>query len=99
MLRSAKPMRKTKDVARNEWRRTATQRGYNKRWTRAAEEFRKRHPLCCMCEKEAKVSPAECVDHVIPHGGNDKLFWDERNWQSLCWLCHSKKTRSEQRRW
>lgn len=33
------------------------------------------------------------VDHVIPHRGNQKLFWDELgNWQSLCRTCGSRKS-------
>jgi 5-methylcytosine-specific restriction protein A len=81
-----------------EWRLTATQRGYNKRWTRAAALYRSQHPVCVMCERDGRVSPAECVDHIIPHKGDQELFWNERNWQGLCWVCHSQKTASEQGR-
>jgi 5-methylcytosine-specific restriction protein A len=35
------------------------------------------------------------VDHIIPHKGNMNLFWDKRNWQSMCGRCHSKKTAKE----
>jgi 5-methylcytosine-specific restriction endonuclease McrA len=24
------------------------------------------------------------VDHIIPHRGDDRLFWDRSNWQALC---------------
>lgn len=24
------------------------------------------------------------VDHIIPHKGDQKLFWDRKNWQVLC---------------
>jgi 5-methylcytosine-specific restriction protein A len=37
------------------------------------------------------------VDHIIPHKGDMKLFWDSDNWQGLCKSCHSKKTAKEQR--
>jgi 5-methylcytosine-specific restriction protein A len=39
--------------------------------------------------------PAIVVDHIIPHKGNYKLFWDKSNWQSLCKSCHDKKTARE----
>lgn len=39
--------------------------------------------------------PAEITDHVIPHRGNSKLFWDVKNLQSLCFSCHNKKTALE----
>ncbi|MGU3495920.1 HNH endonuclease [Xanthobacteraceae bacterium A53D] len=24
------------------------------------------------------------VDHIVPHKGDQKLFWDRSNWQALC---------------
>lgn len=39
---------------------------------------------------------ANVVDHVIPHGGDMKIFWDRKNWQSLCTTHHSgEKQRQE----
>ena len=32
------------------------------------------------------------LDHIIPHRGDQKLFWDEQNWQPLCKDCHDRKT-------
>ena len=29
------------------------------------------------------------VDHVIPHRGDQALFWDQGNWQTLCATHHS----------
>jgi hypothetical protein len=37
---------------------------------------------------KGKVAAAKIVDHVIPHKGNLKLFWDRANWQPLCKACH-----------
>ena len=37
-----------------------------------------------MSEAEGKVRPASVVDHITPHKGDQALFWDEANWQSLC---------------
>lgn len=28
------------------------------------------------------------VDHIDPHRGDMKKFWDSANWQSLCKTCH-----------
>ena len=42
-------------------------------------------------------APATDVDHIIPHRGDKKLFWDSGNWQSLCHECHSRKSYSERR--
>lgn len=27
---------------------------------------------------------ADVVDHIVPHKGDQSLFWNERNWQSCC---------------
>lgn len=78
-------------------RGTATKRGYSKRWSKLAELFRRKHPLCVACLAEGRSTPAQCVDHVRPWRGDRRLFWDQSNWQSLCNACHSRKTRSEAR--
>ncbi|MEP2204764.1 MAG: HNH endonuclease signature motif containing protein [Tateyamaria sp.] len=41
-------------------------------------------------------APATVVDHIIPHRGDEALFNDRNNLQSLCTPCHSRyKQRSE----
>ncbi len=70
----------------------ADARGYNAEWRKARAAYLRRHPLCVECQKEGKLTPATVVDHIIPHRGDSKLFWDESNWQSLCKGCHDRKT-------
>ena len=54
------------------------------------------HPLCVMCTAEGVTQAAEVVDHVVPHRGDQTLFWDQCNWQALCKLHHdSDKARLE----
>lgn len=38
---------------------------------------------------------ATVVDHIKPHRGDQRLFWDEDNWQALCKECHDRKTLTE----
>lgn len=78
-------------------RESATERGYNARWRKARLRFLHRHPLCEECKKQGKLVEATVVDHIIPHRGDKKLFWDETNWQALCKPCHDKKTWTEDR--
>jgi len=66
-------------------RPTAAARGYNHQWRKARAIYLIAHPVCVMCG-----APATVVDHIIPHGGDDRLFWDQHNWQALCTPCHSK---------
>ena len=70
----------------------ANERGYDGKWRKARARFLRRNPLCAECRKEGRLTPAMVVDHVIPHRGNQALFWDEGNWQPLCKVCHDKKT-------
>jgi 5-methylcytosine-specific restriction protein A len=77
-------------------RGTRTERGYNNRWLKARETYLRRSPLCVKCKEAGRLTPARIVDHIIPHNGDQDLFWDsENNWQSLCRSCHSRKTASE----
>lgn len=87
-------------------RGSAVERGYTWRWTCEAQQFLREFPLCGMrpggqapvmsqCQIQQWVTPATLVDHVIPHRGDQTLFWDrERNWQALCRECHDAKTRA-----
>ena len=41
---------------------------------------------------------ASVVDHIKPHKGDEGLFWDTKNLQSLCSICHqSTKQKIEKR--
>jgi 5-methylcytosine-specific restriction protein A len=49
--------------------------------------------MCSACHREA----ATVLDHIVPHRGVARLFWDQTNWQALCVHCHAVKTRRETR--
>lgn len=78
-------------------RATSYGRGYDRQWQKARSLFLKAHPLCEKCKAQGMLVKAIVVDHIIPHRGDEKLFWDEGNWQSLCKPCHDKKTMTEDR--
>lgn len=65
------------------------------KWIKASRAYLNRHPLCADCLELGVIEPATDVDHVRPHKGDRKLFWDRSNWQSLCHRCHSRKTARE----
>jgi 5-methylcytosine-specific restriction protein A len=56
--------------------RSAAARGYNSRWRRESKKFLQLHPLCQECLKKGIATPATVVDHIVPHRGDPKLFWD-----------------------
>jgi len=76
-------------------RGSSTTRGYGYKWQQARARFLQANPLCVRCESEGRVKAATDVDHIIPHRGDQELFWDESNYQSLCHAHHSAKTASE----
>lgn len=41
-------------------------------------------PLCRFCLEAEDVTAADVVDHVKPHKGDEVLFFDALNLQSLC---------------
>jgi len=46
------------------------------------------------CFDEGRTTAAQQTDHVVPHRGNQRLFWDEANWQSLCHQCGARKSQA-----
>lgn len=76
-------------------RGSAAKLGYDSRWRKARVRFLKVHPFCVTCKADGKLVKATVVDHIVPHRGDEKLFWDESNWQALCKRCHDRKTRTK----
>ncbi len=74
-------------------RGSARARGYTTKWDKAAKAHLSDHPLCRYCELGAfgqapRVTAATLVDHIVPHRGDQALFWSRRNWASACKACH-----------
>lgn len=78
-------------------RPSARQRGYTTRWDRARRVYLAAHPLCRMCEQDGRTTPATVVDHVVPHRGDARLFWDSANWQPLCAHHHNSVKQRQER--
>ena len=69
-------------------RPSARARGYTWRWEKARATYLRSKPLCVMCNRDRRVTLASVVDHIIPHKGDQTLFWDTSNWQGLCKTHH-----------
>lgn len=63
---------------------------YTYRWQKVRLMFLAVNPLCVMCESENRYVLAQVVDHITPHRGDETLFWDQSNWQSLCKRHHDR---------
>lgn len=49
------------------------------------------------CAALGMVAPmASVVDHIEPHRGDQVLFWNKANWQSLCGTHHSADKQREE---
>lgn len=83
------------DARRRDGRRgTAASRGYGSRWQKERETFLALYPICAdpyNLHPDVTVV-ATVVDHIEPHRGDESLFWNPKNWQSLCKPCHDFKT-------
>ena len=67
-----------------------------KAWYRLRHHQLQNEPLCQFCKKAGRSVAAQIVDHIVPHKGDDELFHDPHNLQSLCKTCHdSAKQRAE----
>lgn len=72
------------------------QRMYNSaRWKRMRKAQLTREPWCVDCLAQGVYTVATDVDHIAAHRGDERLFYDANNLQSLCHSCHSRKTASE----
>lgn len=70
----------------------------NERWRKARKRFLRDNPLCVECRKQNLIVAATVVDHIVPHKGDERLFWDESNWGAKCAQCHNAKSARE-REW
>lgn len=57
-------------------------------WIRGRAHHLRHNPLCVFCLEKGIAVPAEVVDHKKEHKGDKGLFYDTKNWQSLCKHCH-----------
>ena len=85
-------LRKRQGQRSPDHRPSAAARGYGSRWQKARARFLASHPLCVTCQAAGRVVAATVVDHKIPHRGDQDIFWQVSNWQSLCQYCHNKKS-------
>lgn len=84
---------KERKARHDQTRPTARARGYDRKWDAARAEYLAEHPACRECGATATV-----VDHIIPHKGDMRIFWDRKNWQPLCSHHHNSAKQSQERR-
>lgn len=69
---------------------------YGRKWRKLRAAFLRGRPFCVMCEQAGMQKLAGVVNHIVPHKGDEALFWDDANWQPLCaWHHNSEKAKIE----
>jgi 5-methylcytosine-specific restriction protein A len=87
-----------KSFGRGQGPRTRHQRGYDNDWLRLRAAHLDGNPLCVRCESRGIIRLATTVDHIKPFRGlNDPRRLDPANLASLCFACHTEKTREDQK--
>lgn len=89
----------TERKASDKGRPSRHERGYTNRWAKYAKTYLESHPVCAIRDPKYCTERATEVDHIVPHRGDHKLFWNPKNHQPACHHCHSAKTAREDGRW
>jgi 5-methylcytosine-specific restriction enzyme A len=67
-----------------------------RRWQEIRSAQLDAEPLCRMCAQEGIVMPANVVDHVDAHKGDEQKFFNGEV-QSLCKPCHDRHAQRRDR--
>ena len=65
------------------------------RWQALRAAVLRERPFCARCLERGEYTIATVVDHIKPHKGDSELFFDVKNLQPLCKVCHDIKTATE----
>lgn len=60
----------------NAGRLSSAARGYGYKWRQSSKLYLAKHPYCAECARQGRRELATEVDHIVPHKGDMKLFWD-----------------------
>ena len=63
---------------------------HSPRWKAVRKAFLELNPCCVMCGKKANT-----VDHKKRWGADGVDFWDQSNYQPMCFPCHQRKRGQE----
>lgn len=71
---------------------------YNsRRWRRRSSLQLKQHPLCAVCAARGVVTAASIAHHIVPHRGDEQLFWFG-SLASTCKPCHDSEIQELEKR-
>ena len=85
---SAAP-RRTRTPRRIDPRPAAHKRGYDHRHRRWREAVLKRFPLCVVCERHGRITPATIAHHVVEVRDDPGKRLEVENGIGVCHSCHN----------
>src|SRR3990167_5535365 len=68
----------------------------SKRWQGLRKAQLARHPWCQCPQCKGRKVRAQVVDHIVPHRGDLRPFWNARNLQSMSKACHDGWKQSQE---
>ncbi|MFZ1935978.1 MAG: HNH endonuclease signature motif containing protein [Thermoguttaceae bacterium] len=75
---------------RQDFRPSAAARGYDHRWSDFAASYKRRHPLCAVCEAEGRTTLADLPHHIIPIQEGGEIYPDDDGLLPVCYSCHQR---------
>lgn len=69
----------------------------SKRWQQLRKAQLAKHPFCQCPHHEGQRIPGNIVDHIKPHKGDTRLFYDPNNLQTMSKRCHDSGKQSEEK--
>jgi len=88
-MRSAKTYRAR---PKRDDRRSAAQRGYDRRWRSFRNRYLTLHPWCADCRADGKTRLAEHLHHIEKVAEKPWLLLNPTNLIPLCAACHQRRT-------
>ncbi len=67
-------------------------------WRALRKKVLNEEPLCRLCQMRGRDSEATVADHIVPHRGDQSVFFDINNIQPLCKPCHDRVKQREEKR-
>lgn len=71
-------------------RASASERGYNWAWHKRAKSYKRRHPLCVVCELEGRVTETAVPHHIEPVSSGGKVHVSDDELLPVCVPCHRR---------
>jgi 5-methylcytosine-specific restriction enzyme A len=88
-----------KDLRQGSYREQAAKWYKSKQWQQLRQHILTKHPYCqCPYHKGAdRSAPSEVVDHITPHRGDKRTFFNASNLQGMSKHCHDKHKQRQER--